>query len=59
MDEIDRIEVARVSNNKNWMAILRIAMEADPVGTKKVMREILRRDREISKLMADMVDAQK
>ena len=55
LDLINRIEDVRRDNNKNWMAILRIAMAANPAETKKLLVAILEKDRAISKLMEELV----
>ena len=52
---INLIEVQRKQNNINWMNILRIAMENSPVKTKKVLENINKNDKKISKLLAYLV----
>ena len=52
---IDQIEAQRKKNNINWMNILRIAMKNSPVKTKKVLENINKNDKKISKLLAYLV----
>jgi hypothetical protein len=55
-DVIDRIEEIRTRNNGAWMTLLRIALEADPERTRKVLAQIDEHDREISKLLRRLAD---
>lgn len=55
-DIIDQIERVRSYNNVNWMEILRIAMKADPVSTKKVLSKVLIADLEVSRLTRSLAD---
>lgn len=50
-DTIGRISDIRVSNNRLWMKLLEIAMQADPDRTKAVLREINTNDRKVSTLL--------
>jgi hypothetical protein len=56
-DIIDRIAEARRRNNVNWMKILQIAIDRDPVETKRVLRHINHCDQEISALTRDLCRA--
>lgn len=47
---IKKIRDIRTKNNVHWMKVLEIAMEADPVRTKKVLQAITDNDRAISAL---------
>ena len=46
---ITKIEQIRVRNNRLWMRLLRIAMEADPVRSRAVIDKIGNNDKEITK----------
>lgn len=46
---ITKIEQIRVRNNRLWMRLLRIAMEADPDRSRAVIERISKNDREITK----------
>lgn len=48
---LDKIEAIRARNNKLWMEIVRIAMEADPERTKLTLGLISANDAEITKFM--------
>jgi len=48
---IREIEKVRSKNNKNWMDLLRLACKYAPTKAKKVLKEINRNDRKISKLL--------
>lgn len=43
-DLLDHITAIRVRNNDLWMGILSIALQADPVNTKRLMRTISKND---------------
>jgi len=49
---IKLIEGARKSNNKNWMNLLRIAIESNPNESKKVLKSINVNDKKISSLLS-------
>ena len=55
-DTLSMIQQARAKNNVNWMALLRICVEKDPEISKKIIKEILCLDREISDLTAKLVE---
>ncbi len=48
---INQIEKIRKNNNKNWMNVLRIAMNSSPKQTAKVMSEIYKSDSKIGNLV--------
>lgn len=48
MQTIDRIEEIRSRNNANWMDLLRLALELDPVRTKIILKRIIARDKEVT-----------
>ena len=47
---IDKIEEMRQKNNKNWMDVLRLAIQLDQKKTSKILFEIYRHDQKISTL---------
>lgn len=51
---LDQITRVRSQNNVNWMDLLRIALKADPKGTREVMSKILICDLEVSRLLRQM-----
>ena len=53
---IKDIEAIRAKNNKNWMDILRLALEVAPDRAKKILREINQADSEIATLLKKLVD---
>lgn len=44
----------RAQNNIHWMAILAIALEADPVRTRAALRKINQCDEQISERLMDL-----
>lgn len=48
---IDKIEIIRAKNNKNWMDLLRLAFVKAPKETTKIMAEVFKHDEKISKLI--------
>mgnify|MGYP001157310720 CR=1 FL=1 len=48
---IDKIQVIRSKNNKNWMDILRLAYSLNPKETSKIMKKINTDDKKISALL--------
>ena len=51
---INQIEKIRSKNNVNWMNILRLAYELDPVSASKIMKKINYDDKKISKLLSKL-----
>ncbi len=47
---INQIEKIRKKNNSNWMNILRVAFDADPKRSSKILSRIYSDDKKISKL---------
>jgi len=47
---INQIEKIRARNNKNWMNILRLAIQYSPEQTKIIIQDIGKCDSEINKL---------
>lgn len=48
---INQIQKIRSKNNVNWMNILRLAFELDPINAAKIMRKINYDDKMISRLL--------
>lgn len=48
---INEIERIRTDNNRLWMDIVRVAIEADSIKAKKILWNITNNDQEISYLM--------
>ena len=48
---IKQIEKIRSKNNKNWMYILRLALDLDHNRTVKILKQIHKYDTEISKIV--------
>ena len=47
---LDKIEKVRSKNNKNWMDILRLSIKLDYKSTSSLIKEIYKRDTQISNL---------
>lgn len=47
---VNRIQKIRSKNNKNWMDLLRLSLKLDFNLTSKILKEICKDDRRISKL---------
>jgi hypothetical protein len=47
---INQIQSIRSKNNKNWMDLLKLALKLDFNSTSKILKEIVKDDRRISKL---------
>jgi hypothetical protein len=53
---INEIEAVRAKNNTLWMQLIRIAMELDPIRTKKILYDITQNDQAITYLMEQIVN---
>ena len=53
---VDKIEEIRKNNNKNWMNLLRIALESSPKQSKLVLKKINTIDKKISKLFSELAN---
>ena len=53
---VDKIEEIRKNNNKNWMNLLRIALESSPKQSKLVLKKINTNDKKISKLFSELAN---
>jgi hypothetical protein len=51
MDLIDQIEETRAQNNRCWMDLLRLAIEAEPEKAKEILSEIEQHDNQIRRLL--------
>jgi len=56
MKQIDEIEQIRSSNNKNWMDLLRLALEVAPERAKVIVADIYKHDDKISKLVKELIE---
>ena len=53
---VDKIEEIRKNNNKNWMNLLRIALESSPKQSKLVLKKMNTNDKKISKLFSELAN---
>ena len=51
---VDQIEEIRRKNNKNWMDLLRLSFSLDPEKSRKIVKEIFKRDNQISNLVKQL-----
>mgnify|MGYP001276086744 CR=1 FL=1 len=47
---VNQIQKVRAKNNKNWMDLLKLSLKLDHKSTSKILSEIYKDDRKISKL---------
>ena len=47
---VDQIQSIRSKNNKNWMDLLKLALRIDFDSTSKILKEICKDDKRISKI---------
>ncbi len=52
---IKQIEKVRSKNNKNWMDLYRLAFAVAPNESIKIIKRILKRDTEVSKLAKKLI----
>ena len=52
---IRKIENKRKKNNINWMDILRLAFDKSPLHASKILSEIYKEDKNISKLAKKLI----
>ena len=50
----NNIEKVRSKNNKNWIDILRLAFKHSPNEAKKILKEIVKKDKQLIKLAKDL-----
>lgn len=53
-DLIDAMESIRTKNNVNWMDLVRLAFEVDPVRAKSIVRQIVENDRHIANILEQL-----
>ena len=51
---LNSVSKIRVKNNKLWMQVLALAIEARPEEARKLIRGITSNDQEVSRLMAEI-----
>lgn len=51
---IDAISLARMQNNKNWMAILALAFRVAPSEARLILKRINRQDQKISEMLNEL-----
>lgn len=52
---IERIQKVRKKNNKNWMDILKLAFNSNPVKASKIFNEIYKEDKNINRLAKKLI----
>lgn len=52
---LDSIESIRSKNNKNWMDLLRVALEHEPKRTKQIIKRIFKSDKAINSLVNKII----
>lgn len=52
---IDKIEVIRSENNKNWMDVLRLAFKYAPEEASILLKEIYSKDKKINEIVEEMI----
>ncbi len=56
---INQIQSIRTKNNKNWMDLLRLSLKLDFNSTSKILKEICKDDKRISKLAQKIYELNK
>lgn len=56
IEVIDAIQSKRAENNRNWMDLVRLAIEVAPDRAKEIMRRIHAKDAEISELAGKLAE---
>ena len=51
---INKIDIIRSKNNKNWMDLLRLAFKYAPKEAKKILKKINQHDKKISNLFNEI-----
>ena len=51
---VNQIQKIRSKNNKNWMDLLRLSFSLDPEKSRKIVKEIFKRDNQISNLVKQL-----
>lgn len=57
IDLLDEVQRVRSDNNRLWIDVLRVAMEAAPERAKVILSNINENDRKISMLLAKVVSS--
>lgn len=47
---VNEIQKIRSKNNKNWMDLLKLSLKLDYKNTSKILKEIVRHDKDISNI---------
>ena len=55
LSKINKIENTRKKNNKNWMDLLRLSFKHNPREAKKILKNIFKEDKKVSKLVKDIL----
>ncbi len=50
MDDVDRIQAVRQSNNILWMDLVRLALEVSPTRTRRILAQIAENDAKVQAL---------
>jgi hypothetical protein len=50
------MESIRTKNNVNWMDLVRLAFEVDPVRAKSIIRQIVDNDRHIANILEQLAE---
>ena len=53
---LDKIEIIRAQNNKNWMDLMRLAFKYAPEEAKEIMKNISECDQEVTKLTGKLAE---
>lgn len=56
---VNQIQNIRTKNNKNWMDLLRLSLKLDFNSTSKILKEICKDDKKISKLAQKIYELNK
>ena len=56
---INQIQKIRTKNNKNWMDLLKLSLRLDFETTSKILKEICKDDKKISKLAQKIYELNK
>ena len=56
---VNQIQKIRAKNNKNWMDLLKLSLRIDFESTSKILKEICKDDKKISKLAQKIYELNK
>ena len=51
---INQMQHIRAKNNSNWMDLVRLAMELDPVRTKQILQQIVDHDKNVVGILEEL-----